>query len=177
MKFEAKHNNYHSRKFIEKCHLRNGVQFVSTSISWGHFLYRQTRHASNIDCVQNIIILTPNESHLSNSFCHWYPVMYISWWGHQMETFSALPAICEGNHRSPVDSPRKSQWRGALIFCLIWTNGGAYNQDTGDLRRHRAHYEVTVMCVSANWGITNSTMSRHLFSDKPLPDSMFIYCR
>ena len=48
---------------------------------------------------------------------------------------------------SPVDSPHKGQWRGALMFSLIeaWTNGWANNRDVGDLRRHRAHYYVTVM--------------------------------
>ena len=35
-------------------------------------------------------------------------------WRHQMETFSALLAISAGN--SPVNSPRKGQWRGVLMF-------------------------------------------------------------
>ena len=37
----------------------------------------------------------------------------------------------------------KTQWRGALMISLIcaWTN----NPDAGDLRRHRAHYDVNVM--------------------------------
>ena len=49
----------------------------------------------------------------------------------------------------PVDSPHKGQWRGALMFSLIcpWINGRANNQDARDLRRHRAHYDVAVMCV------------------------------
>ena len=55
-----------------------------------------------------------------------------------------------GIHRSPVDSPHKGQWRGALMFSLIcvwtcWTNGWANNRDAGNLRRHRAHYDVTAM--------------------------------
>ena len=52
-----------------------------------------------------------------------------------------------GIHRSPVNSPQKGQWRGALVFYLIWawTNGSVNNRDAGDLRRHRDHYEVTVM--------------------------------
>ena len=71
-----------------------------------------------------------------------------SWWRHQMETFSALLTLCEGNHRSPVNYPHKCQWHGALIFSLIcvWTNGWANHRDAGDLRRHRVHYDVTVMC-------------------------------
>ena len=50
-------------------------------------------------------------------------------------------------HRSPVASPYRGEWRGTLIFSLIcaWTNGCANNRDAGDLRRHRAHYDVTVM--------------------------------
>ena len=43
--------------------------------------------------------------------------------------------------------PNKGMWRGALMFSLIsaWTNGCTNNRDAGDLRRHRAHYDVTVM--------------------------------
>ena len=52
-----------------------------------------------------------------------------------------------GIHRSPVNSPHKGQWRGALMFTLIcvWTNGCVNNRETGDLRRYCAYYGVTVM--------------------------------
>ena len=52
-----------------------------------------------------------------------------------------------GIHRSPVNSPHKGQWRGALMFSLIcvWINGWVNNGEAGDLRRYRAHYYVTVM--------------------------------
>ena len=42
----------------------------------------------------------------------------------------------------------KSQWRGALMFSLIyaWINDWVNNREAGDLRRHCAHYDVTVMC-------------------------------
>ena len=55
-----------------------------------------------------------------------------------------------GIHRSPVNSPHKGQWHGALMFSLIcaWTNGWVNNGEAGDLINHRAHYDVTVMvCV------------------------------
>ena len=48
---------------------------------------------------------------------------------------------------SPVNSPHKDKWRGALIFSLIcartklWINNGG----AGDLRHHSDHYDVTVM--------------------------------
>ena len=50
-------------------------------------------------------------------------------------------------HRSPVNSPHKDQWHGALMFSLnyVWINGWVNNREAGDLRRYRAHYDVTVM--------------------------------
>ena len=57
-----------------------------------------------------------------------------------------LPCV-RGIHRSPVNSPHKVQWRGALMFSLIciWVNNWVNNREAGDLRPHRAHYDVTVM--------------------------------
>ena len=68
-----------------------------------------------------------------------------SWWRHQMETVSALLALCAGN--SPVNYPHKGQWRDALMFSVIcaWTNGWVNNRDAVDLRRRRTNYDVTVM--------------------------------
>ena len=56
-----------------------------------------------------------------------------------------------GIHRSPVNSPHKGQWRRALIFSLIcaWLNGWVNNGETGDLRRHCFHYDITVMRPSS----------------------------
>ena len=44
-------------------------------------------------------------------------------------------------HPSPVNSPHKGQWRGALMFSLICTriSGWINNREAGD-------YDVTVMC-------------------------------
>ena len=52
-----------------------------------------------------------------------------------------------GIHRSPVISPHKGQWRGALMFSLIcvWINDWVKNREAGDLRHHRAHCDVIVM--------------------------------
>ena len=52
-----------------------------------------------------------------------------------------------GIHRSPVNSPHKGHWRGALMFSSIcprinsWVNNG----EAGELGRNRAHYDVTVI--------------------------------
>ena len=60
--------------------------------------------------------------------------------------FRVTGPLVRGILRSPVNSPHKGQWRGALIFSLIcaWTSGWVNYREAGDLRRHRAHYDVTV---------------------------------
>ena len=72
-----------------------------------------------------------------------------------------------GNHRSPVSSPHKGQWRRALMFSLIfaWINSWVNNGETGDLRRHRAHYDVTLMHKSI-WFIKSQLFALYwLFID------------
>ena len=54
-----------------------------------------------------------------------------------------------GIHWSPVNSPHKGQWCGALMFSLIcaWINEWVNDREAGDLRRHSAHYDVIVMII------------------------------
>ena len=86
-------------------------------------------------------------------------------WRHQMETLSALLAIVRGIHRSPVNSPHKGQWRGALMFSLIctWINGWVNNGEAGDLRRHRDHFDVIVLSICRPWSQTIDEYSNHLY--------------
>ena len=57
-----------------------------------------------------------------------------------METFPALLAICAGN--SPVTDEFPAQ---RPVTRSTRMNGWVNNGEAGDLRRHRAHYDVTVM--------------------------------
>ena len=63
-----------------------------------------------------------------------------------METFSALLAICVGN--SPVTDEFPSQRPVTLSFEVFFDlrlkNGWVNNRESGDLRHHRAHYDVIV---------------------------------
>ena len=61
--------------------------------------------------------------------------------------FPSYWPFVRGIHRSLVNSLHNDQWRGALVFSLIctWINGWVNNGKAGDLRRHRAHYDVAVM--------------------------------
>ena len=78
-----------------------------------------------------------------------YMELWGSWWRHQMETFSALLALCAGN--SPVTAEFPSQrpvTRSFDVFFDLRLNKRLSEQsrrEASDLRRHRAHYEVTVM--------------------------------
>ena len=75
-----------------------------------------------------------------------------TWWRHHMKTFSALLAICAGN--SPVTVEFLAQSLGPVtrsfegFFYLRMNNDWENNDEAGDLRRHRAHYDVTVMMFS-----------------------------
>ena len=66
-------------------------------------------------------------------------------WKHFLRNCSFVRRI----HQSLVDSPHKGQRPPALTFSLICasTNVWAHNQDADVLRRHRGHYDVTVMVV------------------------------
>ena len=68
-----------------------------------------------------------------------------------------------GIHRSPVNSPHKGQWRGALIFSLICVsiNGWVNNREAGALRRYRAHYDVSVMSIRFPLFIPTQCLSHH----------------
>ena len=63
-------------------------------------------------------------------------------WKHIPRYWTFVQAICW----SPVNSPHEGQWRWALMFSLICAriNGWVNNREAGDLRRHRAHYDVIV---------------------------------
>ena len=52
----------------------------------------------------------------------------------KLKHFPRYWPVVRGIHRSPVNSPHKGQWRGALILSLIygWTNGWVNNRDAGD---------------------------------------------
>ena len=107
-----------------------------------------------------------------------HTVPIISWWRHQMETFFTLLAIVRGFHWSPVNSPHKGQWRGALMFSLIcaWINVWVNNGEAGDVRRHRAHYDVIVMyfCIRTRLSghlpwfneFCSFTKTRHLWNSR-----------
>ena len=89
--------------------------------------------------------------------------------------FRVTGHLCAGNSPVPGEFPAKDQWRGVLMFPLIrvWINGWENNREAGDLRRCRAHYDVTVMifqCLARWWMIwlyAMPTSSQMVYIRKP----------
>ena len=67
-----------------------------------------------------------------------------------METFSALLALGEGNPPGTGGFPSQRPVTRSFdaFFHLRLNNGWANNRDADELRRHRAHYDITVMSFS-----------------------------
>ena len=91
-----------------------------------------------------ILLATLNYRHCS----HFAQIVYLMHddvikWKH----FPRYWPFVRGIHQSPVNSPNKGKWRGALMFSMIyaWINGWVNNREVGDLWHHRVHYDITVM--------------------------------
>ena len=124
---------------------RNSTSYRNTILSC--FYLSVNSASANSAASFSIVFLAGTTK--STSWCRVFTVSTFqrSWWRHQMETFPRSWPFVWRIHRSPVNSPHKGLWRGALLFSLIcaWIDGWTNNRDAGDLRRHRAHYDVTVM--------------------------------
>ena len=85
-------------------------------------------------------------------------------WRHQMETFPRYWPFVRVIHWSSVDSRHKDQWRGALMFSLMyaWTNGWGYIPDAGDLKSQGAYYDV----IEMNSNKLEFELEKYLFDNK-----------
>ena len=82
-----------------------------------------------------------------------------------METFSALLALYAGNSPVPGEFPTQRPVTRSFDahFDLRPNRRLRNNREAGDLRRHRAHYDVTVMSNVS--GATRGTPSEELYSE------------
>ena len=85
------------------------------------------------------LVLLLGMVYVSGSHCHDDVIK----WKH----FPRYCPFVRGIHRSTVNSPHKGQWRGALMFSLIyaWISDWVNNREAGDLRCHHGHYDVMVI--------------------------------
>ena len=80
-------------------------------------------------------------------YTRWVVLCVMSWDVIKWKHFPCYWPFVRGIRPSPVHSPHKGQWRGALMFSLIcaWINGWVNNREAGGLWRHRVQYDVIVM--------------------------------
>ena len=80
----------------------------------------------------------------------WYTQILLSWWRHQIETFSVFLANFARNSlvtgEFPAQRPVTRSFDG--FFICAWINGWVNNHEAGDLESHRTRYDVTVMIKS-----------------------------
>ena len=69
------------------------------------------------------------------------PLPFFSWNDYIMTSFRVTGHLCGefAGHR----------WNPALMFSLIcaWIHSWINNREAGDVRRHRAHYDITLMAL------------------------------
>ena len=67
-----------------------------------------------------------------------------SWWRHQIETFSALVALCAGNSlvTGEFHAQKTVTWSWDVVFDMRLNK-----REAGDLKRHRAHYDVIIVTM------------------------------
>ena len=103
--------------------------------------------------------------HRGHFWFMWCPFIFVFIFFHddviKWKHFPRNWPFVRGIHRSTVNYPLKGQWRGALMFSLIcvWINDWVNNREAGDLRRYRAHFDVTVMLNSS---LLNKSLHLHL---------------
>ena len=120
-------------------------------------LYRWKSQITSAACVAALNTLPSSSTPLD------LPHDDVTKWKH----FPRYWPLVRGIHRWPVNSPHKGQWRRALIFPLklTGTNIWANNPEASDLRRHPAHYDVTVMYLTIN-GASNTCYKWLLISNQ-----------
>ena len=102
--------------------------------------------------ISNIVMLSakwwqfcsdPNGFVFSVKLFVWRPLLFLN----SLQKYVAHIIMAQYHDDIMMDSPQKGQWRRALMFSLIctWTDSWVNNRDTGDFKRLRAHYDVTVM--------------------------------
>ena len=105
-----------------------------------------------------------------------------------METFSALLAICAGYSPASGEFPAQRPVTRSLdvFFDLRLNKRLRKHREAGDLRRYRAHYDVTVMMYTSDWNLVTSHGVKNYINissgngllpggSKPSPSPILIY--
>ena len=176
----TKYYVYISARSLWYCMWENNNSVTST-------LFVRLRHTAGL-----VYLFTFCEHRIIETPCLWERLLTgtchddVIKWNH----FQRYWPFVRGIHRSPVNSPHKGQWRGVLMFSFIraWLNCWISNREAGDLRRHRTHYDVSVMMTMSRLPVSyllSQSQERtrsydeicHLMLNEcPSPFVPFMYC-
>ena len=126
--------------FFFKTTTKKISKFRITGLLWGESIHRS--QVKSLHKGQIMRTAFPLSDLPTEFYSYWHDDVIKSW-----KHFPRYWPFVRGILRSPVNSPHKGQWRGALMFSLIcaWINGWVNNREAGDLRCHRAHHDVTII--------------------------------
>ena len=129
---------------------------LSTRQTYGQYILARSVSSTDGDKPLTVLILAGMENRFPLISIHDDVIK----WKH----FPRNWPFVRGIHRSPVNSPHKGQWRGALMFSLmsVWINGWVNTREAGDLRCYRGHYDVIIMIILAKWVAWYSLKHRDL---------------
>ena len=135
--FLSKFIHFHSRKCIWKRRLRNGRPFVSASMCQ----HKRNAASPNPAFWLGVLTLLISQGYFKLTGIGWISFLrsmisrdkhHYPWWRHQMETFSALLALCAGNSPVPSEFPaHRPVTRSFDAFIDLRLNKRACKQSRG----------------------------------------------
>ena len=142
-------NNFHAGKWIWKC-LQIGILFL---VSMLKNMAIHKVHDHTLEHISPCIVWTIYFIWSSNPLVPGACIFQETWWRHQMETFSALLAICAGNSPVPGEFPtQRPVTRSFDVYFDLRPNKRLSKQSWGwwfetlscSLWRHRNEYVNSV---------------------------------
>ena len=156
---------------LRRCHHRRPVCKFRTGTLWHGYKFSESAVYSfdfmsiKTSCVGFSPLMNPIDPHSSplnghmlcpgwrtNSWSNVFLLAWVSrnlgtWWRHQMETFSALLAICAGNSLVSGEFPTQRPVTQSfdVVFDLRLNKRLSKHWQGWWYNRHRAHYDVNVM--------------------------------
>ena len=118
----------------------NSIQLYSLQFKWWNSAFVQKMGWCRISNKLKPIIAWAADN---NDYRDYAASQGVRCWYHQMETFSALLAICAGN--SPVTGECPTQRPVMRSFDVFFDLSPEQTVEAGDLRCHHAHYDITVL--------------------------------
>ena len=118
--------------YCNTCHYNAGMEYIFQENMFDNTL-RAEQNGRRLSDIFEYISITQNYYTWIQMSLNYVPMEFI-----------ANRSLCKA---PPVNSPHKGQWRGGLMFSLIYTFNKQLinNHEAGDLRRHCSHYDVIVM--------------------------------